>query len=428
MGGGAELGSGVEPGRKQEYRARVASMRRLSWVVVSSLSLLSLGLGACGSSEDPGTGSGGGIASGGAAAGGMGSGGAPLGSGGAAAGGLSESGGASTGGSASGGTSSGGAANGTGGESAGGSGTGGDGSGGSPAEPAEIANSSGVVTFTWPGRTLVVDGTRGARIISLKSGGNEFLSLAPSEDPSGDDLFKYGSTFWTSPQSDWSWPPVVAIDSAAYTVTVDEGTATFTSSSATVAEGKEVRIKKAFSVDTSKDIITIVYTIENVGSASASFAAWEITRVPKSGLTFFPTGESASTPTGMAMLPVTSAGGITWFQHPGMAVQDDRKIHADGKEGWLAHATPIVTLIKSFADLPNGEAAPTEGEVEIYSAKDGTYVEVENQGAYKELAADASLTYEVRWLLRETPEDVTVTAGDASLASFVRAELSEAGL
>lgn len=420
----------MEPGRKQEYRSRVASMRRLSWVVVSSLGLIGLGLGACGTSNDPGTGSGGSMASGGAAAGGTSSGGAPVGDGGAAAGGLSESGGASTGGGgdASGGSPSGGAPNGAGGESAGGSGTGGEGTGGSPAEPAQVANNSGVVTFTWPERTLVVDGTRGARVVSLKAGGNEFLSQAPSASPSGDDLFKYGSTFWTSPQSAWGWPPIVAIDSAAYTVTVDDGTATFTSSNATVAEGKDVRIKKAFSVDTAKDVITIVYTIENVGAGSASFAPWEITRVPKSGLTFFPTGESASTPEGMGMLPVTNAGGITWFQHPGMAVEEDRKIHADGKEGWLAHATPTVTLIKSFADLQSGQAAPTEGEVEIYSAKDGTYVEVENQGAYKDLAAGASLTYEVRWLLRETPEDVTVAAGDASLASFVRAELSEAGL
>lgn len=403
-------------------------MRRLSWLVVSTLSLLGLGLGACGTSNEPGPGSGG-SASGGAATGGTSSGGAP-GSGGATTGGASGTGGHSTGGGASGGSASGGAPAETGGTNAGGSGggTGGEGTGGSSPEPVEVTNNNGVVTFTWPERTLVVDGPRGGRIISLKSGGNEFLSPPPSANPSGDDLYKYGSTFWTSPQADWSWPPIVAIDSGAYTVTVDEGTATFTSSNANVASGKDVRIKKAFSVDTAKDLITIVYTVENVGAASASLAAWEITRVPQGGLTFFPTGESASTPSGMMMLPVTSQGGITWFQHTSMVMQDGRKIHADGKEGWLAHATPTLTLIKSFADLPNGDAAPAEGEVEIYAAPDASYVEVENQGAYEALAASASLTYEVHWLLREIPEDVTVAAGDASLASFVRAELTAAGL
>lgn len=402
-------------------------MRRSTFVVVSSLSLVSgLFFAGCGSSGGSDGGSGGAPPSGG----GTGTGGA------LSSGGSSTGGGTSSGGAASGGTSAGGASA-TGGGPSGGApaaggagvgggdvGSGGDGSGGGGSEPANIENSAGKVTITWGERTLIIDGTKGARITSLKSGASEFLSQV-----SGDSLYNYGSTFWTAPQTDWAWPPIVAVDSGAFTVLVEGETATFTSATASITDGttapKEVRIKKAFSVDTAHDVITIVYTIENTDDAQYSIGSWEITRVPASGLTFFPTGASASTPSG-TMLPVTSQNDITWFQHSGSVAEG--KLNADGEEGWLTHATANLALIKSFSDLADGDAAPGEGEVEIYAAPDASYVEVENQGEYKALAAGASLTYEVRWLLRDIPETVTVGAGSATLATFVRDELAAAGL
>lgn len=420
--------TGVEPRREPEYLRGVSSMRRRSFLVLSSLSLCGgLWLAGCGGGGN-GSGSGGATLSGGA----PGSGGAVA-SGGSSAGGATSSGGSASGGASTGGTSAGGASNSggatgdTGGASAGGgdTGSGGDGSGGGSSDPATVMNNGGKVTITWGTRTLVVDGTKGARITSLKSGTSEFLVPPPSANPSGDDLYKYGSTFWTAPQTDWSWPPIVPIDSAEYTVAVDGATATFTSGSASVTTGKDVRIKKAFSVDTSKDVITIVYTIENPGAAQFSIAPWEITRVPTGGLTFFPTGASSFTPDGMDMLTVTSQSGITWFQHSAQTAEG--KIHADGSEGWLTHATSSLALIKSFANLADGAAAPGEGEVEIYAAGDGSYVEVENQGEYKTLGG-TPLTYEVRWLLRDIPGTVTVGAGSATLATFVRDELTAAGL
>ena len=53
---------------------------------------------------------------------------------------------------------------------------------------------------------LEVDATRGGRITALRLGDRNLLSGAEV------DAINYGSTFWTSPQSAWGWPPVAEID------------------------------------------------------------------------------------------------------------------------------------------------------------------------------------------------------------------------
>ena len=57
--------------------------------------------------------------------------------------------------------------------------------------------------------TLTVDAARGAKILSFQCNGKEVLSQ--SQRPNA-----FGSTFWTSPQSEWNWPPVPEYDSRPY--------------------------------------------------------------------------------------------------------------------------------------------------------------------------------------------------------------------
>ena len=53
--------------------------------------------------------------------------------------------------------------------------------------------------------TMVVDASRGGKIVSYKYGDKEILSQTRMPN-------SFGSTFWTSPQSEWNWPPVPEYD------------------------------------------------------------------------------------------------------------------------------------------------------------------------------------------------------------------------
>ena len=50
-------------------------------------------------------------------------------------------------------------------------------------------------------RTMVIDAAKGGKILSLKYGEREVISQLRWPEA-------FGSTFWTSPQKEWNWPPV----------------------------------------------------------------------------------------------------------------------------------------------------------------------------------------------------------------------------
>jgi hypothetical protein len=77
----------------------------------------------------------------------------------------------------------------------------------------------------------------------------------------------FGATFWTSPQSMWSWPPVNAIDSGSYTAVVEGSSVTLTSPVATVGSAQVVVIKR-FTADLEHGFIVAEYTLENRGSSA----------------------------------------------------------------------------------------------------------------------------------------------------------------
>ena len=59
-------------------------------------------------------------------------------------------------------------------------------------------------------------------------------------------------------------------------------------------------------------------------------------------------------------------------------------------------------------------------DVELYTNKLHTYVEIEDQGAYVTIAPGMSSSWKVTWYLRKLPAGVEATAGSAELAAFVR--------
>jgi hypothetical protein len=222
----------------------------------------------------------------------------------------------------------------------------------------------------------------------------------------------YGSTFWTSPQADWQWPPPAEIDSAPFAAEHDAG-ALFLQGPSSKQLG--VSVGKRFRGDPA-GFIDVEYSILNSSARAVTYAPWEVSRVPSGGLTFYPTGHA---PLAKSNLPVVEAAGVTWFSYPREGLGDHCKLFADGREGWIAHAHRRLLFVKSFDGFPAERQAPGEGEIEIYGNPEFPYVEVENQGPYTEIDVGESLAWKVRWRLARVPEEVGVFAGSEPLVRLV---------
>lgn len=270
-----------------------------------------------------------------------------------------------------------------------------------------------VYSFRFADTVFAVDAAEGARIITFSLGGHNLLTAAKDAND-----VNWGSTLWPSPQSDWSWPPPAEIDSGAYTASL--AGATLTLSSAT-ASALGLSVTKTFTVDSLAGVVNIEYRISNRGTRSRSVAPWEVSRVAAGGLTFFPLGEGAPSKGSPALLPLELSGGVAWLAYDASAVTEAQKALADGSEGWLAHVMDHLLLVKAFGDITPAQTAPGEAEIELYADPTRTYIELEDQGALTRLASGASLTWTVRWFLRELDASIPVEVGSADLLGMVRA-------
>lgn len=265
------------------------------------------------------------------------------------------------------------------------------------------------------------------RVLSLTLGGRELL-VGPDVNPAN-----FGSTYWTSPQADWSWPPVAAIDHAPFERLEGEPL-TLRGPLARVG-GAELRLEKRFAPVPDRGIFDLEYTLENVGTTPCRVAGWEVSRVLPGGLTFFPTGEAELTPIAPhgELALERAANGSSYYDHSSFEEGRSVKVHADGRGGYLAHVTaadtagPRLLFLKLFRDTPPAEQAPGEGEVEIFANEDGRYVEIEVQGAYESIPPGERRTFRVRWVVREIPPSVEVGIGSETLRAFVEGLAGELG-
>src|SRR5258708_7975900 len=67
-----------------------------------------------------------------------------------------------------------------------------------------------------------VDPDVGGRVTSFRLGATDILA-GPDVD-----AHNYGSTFWTSPQSDWGWPPPGEVDRDPYAISFEGETLVLT--------------------------------------------------------------------------------------------------------------------------------------------------------------------------------------------------------
>jgi hypothetical protein len=210
----------------------------------------------------------------------------------------------------------------------------------------------------------------------------------------------FGSTFWTSPQKEWNWPPIPEYDKQPYTVE-ENGTSLVMKSNVSSRLG--YRITKEFLPDTKNDAIIVNYTITNESGETRKVAPWEITRVQNGdGLIFFDADVTKITPTNL--MDFKEEYGAAWYQ-PDVTNQN-RKINADGK-GWLAYVANGLLLVKKFQDLDATQPAPDEAEIQVYVNRGKAHIELESQGAYTELQPGKSLTWTVRWYLIPFDGDAT---------------------
>ncbi len=252
----------------------------------------------------------------------------------------------------------------------------------------------------------------GARIVDVHlPGGSNLLTDASV------NATNFGSTFWTSPQTWWMWPPPAEYDTDPFKVGGSDESLTF---AGPPDPGDSVQLAKTFSVGPGTSRVAAEYRITAINQ-DGMFAPWEVTRVFPGGMTFFPTGADQPRAGGGFQLPPTqTAAGCTWYQHPGTPPGADQKLLADGSGGWLAHLSGSVLLVKKFADVPYGMAAPGEAEIEIFADSQGTYVEVEEQGAYQALPKGQTLVWPVTWIVRQLPDGLDATLGSPDLVSLVQ--------
>ncbi len=262
---------------------------------------------------------------------------------------------------------------------------------------------------------LTIDPGDGAKDIALNAYGVEMLT--------GKEVRKeyYGSSLWLSPQKDF-WPQPDALDYESYRVYEVEGGMLFTS-------GPDLRhgfqYFKEIRLDDEKNAFIHTYKIKNISDSVQSCAAWEVTRLPKKGLSLFPLSEYGIDRERTIDTSITTLekDGLMWHSydpsqlgHPGKHC----KTFAFGAEGWLAYVLEDVLLIKQFPNVPPGHIADGESDIEIYVCPRYNYIELESQSPYTSLEPGEELEYSVTWYLKKLPGDMDRIPGNDDLVKFIR--------
>lgn len=232
----------------------------------------------------------------------------------------------------------------------------------------------------------------GGRVSSLKWQGKELLFTG--RDVKSEN--NWGSTFWLSPQKLWDWPPPKIIDSEPYTVTKALGKAVSMSSQQSMG----VVVKKNFSLSKMKSNQVIVNYEIQAKRQTPRIAAWEVTRIPKSGTAFFKaTPDSVRLSMGKIDYEIDEYGFVS------VDLTGDKpqgKLIANSENGWLAWFNDHRLYVKSYKPVLESDLAEDEGDIEIYISGELSYAELEIQGRAKHMQADESVNFAVLWSICES--------------------------
>jgi hypothetical protein len=261
------------------------------------------------------------------------------------------------------------------------------------------------------GKTAMKISAAGGRIISYTYDEKEILTQASEHE-------NYGSTLWTSPQSDWGWPPFAVLDEQEYQVEENIGSLKMTSNPDPKSGFQIIKTWKI----TNSQSIEIEYRIKNISEKAKSVGAWEVTRVPCGGMAFFPDGGAGKVPDSKLKVSLKE-NGINWISIDKKPMVEHQKLFSTASEGWLAYSFTGLLYIKQFPDTKPENYAPKQGEVEIYVNKEKSYTELENHGEYQLLQPGESLSYKENWFLMPLPQNVSVHPGNQELTNLVRLQI-----
>lgn len=235
-------------------------------------------------------------------------------------------------------------------------------------------------------------------------------------------LGQQGSMFYPAPQSAFpnTWPPPqgFAFDNAFnFSFTLNADSTVLLARAPQAGTGTSLLPSRKYSFDEATGTLTTEYGIKNTSaSATTGVAPWEVTRVPPASLLFFPDGGAATVTFSMNPIVPAKIDSMIWLK--GTTSNPQAKYFRGGKGGWLAQIADSVLFVKNFDDIPSSAYAPNEAEIEIY--QESGFIEMEEQGAYVELAPGDSLKWSVRWSLKALPNGTSVTAGSKALIDSAR--------
>src|SRR5262245_40364941 len=244
--------------------------------------------------------------------------------------------------------------------------------------------------------------------------------MAGKLDAGGLDPTTWGSVFWTSPRSAWTpvtWPPPPNIDNGNYLAAI-VGSHLMASGTADTSIG--VSMAKDYSADAGSGWIKIAYTIKATKAQRA--APWEVSRVPRGGIVFFPVPSASAVTKGP--LTITTANNIVWFDDaPKTATSPNGdKLYADGTT-WTAYLLGRNLFLKRFTDTPASMQPTGEGEIDVYPGNG--FLEFEVQGPYTQIAASGSLAWSIEWKVVTVPTAISVTSGSTALVDLAKQQGAE---
>lgn len=256
----------------------------------------------------------------------------------------------------------------------------------------------------------------GGRISSLKYNDHEILVGIADVDRITD----WGTVFWSSPQSEWSWPPIDTLDSKPYKLGSHEDRLVLTSD---VDKKTGYQFTKIY-MPLGEDRISVTYRITNHSDHEKNVAPLEVTRLPPSGDLFYPRGDTDPISGIFYPLDVQTIGDLTWYHYDAKKIRTDHhKIMQDGKEGWVAYVDRGYLLVKEFADNPPAAIAQGEREIELFTHVERIFIEMKQQGASVLLAPGEHLEWEVIWHVKKLPDELAKESSPLALANYVRSLL-----
>ncbi|MBN2804259.1 MAG: hypothetical protein JXR91_14280 [Deltaproteobacteria bacterium] len=227
----------------------------------------------------------------------------------------------------------------------------------------------------------------------------------------------FGSTFWTSPQNDWGYPPPPQIDTNSFEASFDKKSNRLILTGSPELNVLNVQIKKEFSIDTVNSAIDIKYSILNLLNRDVKFAPWEISRVKPEGLTFFPKGIDAPFNTEFPNLPYKVSNNAIWIDHSDAPFKNN-KLFSTSDSNWIGYLFKNHLFLKIYETPQIHVPAPLEAKIEVYS--NGHYFEIEQQGSYMTIPKNSRYDWRVKWLLRENPKNIANPLQRKSLYNFAQ--------